>query len=368
MSDYELEGLIKLRDETGEATHSASQGMKRLDDQSKKTGSGLQNFEGVLQTVQTALVTLGVVKAAKAVAGLALLGTQVERTEKAFRAISGGIAEADANLEAMRAGTRGAINDTEAMRAANKLLQMGLADGAEELQEMSMMATRLGNAMGMEAGPAIEWFTLLLANQSIQRLDEFGISSGRVRDRVEQLTKGMHGLSREQAFMQAVMEEGHKALDGLGDATDDNALSVEKATAAWENLKNEVGKAFASFSGIVKIATPILDFLTKQLNTINKLTEQYGYWEARIRSVVSLLSGGAYSPWGADVLAQHAAAPAPTGQSRPAGREPNWAQSTYREGAVMLSSPSSNITMYNPQFNEVSDAAELFEQLENLSP
>jgi len=368
MSDYELEGLIKLRDETGEATHSASQGMKRLDDQSKKTGSGLQNFEGVLQTVQTALVTLGVVKAAKAVAGLALLGTQVERTEKAFRAISGGIAEADANLEAMRTGTRGAINDTEAMAAANKLLQMGLADGADGLQEMSMMATRLGNAMGMEAGPAIEWFTLLLANQSIQRLDEFGISSGRVRDRVEQLTKGMHGLNREQAFMQAVMEEGHKSLEALGDATDDNALSVEKGTAAWQNLKNEVGKAFASFAGIVEIATPVLNFLTEQLKTLNKLTEQYGYWEARIRSVVGVLSGGTYSPWGADVLAAQAAAPASAARTQPAGREPNWAQSQYREGAVMLTGPSNNITMYNPQFNGVQDAQSMLQQLEALSP
>lgn len=232
MADYNLEGVIRLRDETSEAVKSADQSVNK--------------FEGTLKAAKAALTAFGVVEAAKAAIELGKLGAQAERTERGFTAISGGSAAAEANLNAMIGATDGAISRTDGMAAASKLMQMGLANNATELGNLTEMAVRLGTAMGRDANQSIEEFSLLLANQSIPRLDTFGISAGKVRGRIQELQDQTAGMTREAAFMQAVMEEGAVAMGRLGPAVEDNALAVEKAAAAWANLKVEIGQRFAS--------------------------------------------------------------------------------------------------------------------------
>jgi len=188
---------------------------------------------------------MGVVAAAKSTYELARLGAESLRTKDAFKNISGGAYEAEQNLQTMRAATRGAVSDVDAMAAANRLMQMGLADNATELEAVTTMAVRLGGAMGRDAKGAMEDFALLLANQSIPRLDTFGISGAKVRERIIELQEATEGMSREQAFMIATMEEGEAAMLRLGDATDDPLLAFEELEANWKNLTTTAGEMLA---------------------------------------------------------------------------------------------------------------------------
>lgn len=211
----------------------------------EETKKELSGVEKAAQTAGKALLTFVSVESIKATFELAKLGAQSLRTKQAFEAISGGADEASANLEAMQAATRGALSEQQAMASANQLMQMGLANSSEELAQLAEMATRLGGAMGKDATASLEEFSLLLANQSIPRLDTFGISAGKVRTRINELTSTVAGMTREQAFMTAVMEEGQTSMERLGPAVDDAALSFERAEAMAVNLRTELGERLA---------------------------------------------------------------------------------------------------------------------------
>jgi hypothetical protein len=131
---------------------------------------------------------------------------------------------------------------------------MGLVTNADEMSNVVEMATRLGDQTA-SASDRVGDFALLLANQSIPRLDNFGISSGRVRARIKELQEETAGLSREQAFMQAVMEQGGKSLDLLGERVDDGAAAFEKSQARMENFRVEMGKK------LVPVAAKVMDII-----------------------------------------------------------------------------------------------------------
>ena len=230
-TDFKLAAILEFVNKAGPGVKSAEKDFGGLVKAAKALGIGLS--------------VAGVKIAAKAAYELGVLGAQSLRTKRAFEAISGGALSAADNLDAMRRATRGAMSEQAMMASANQLLQMGLAGNAAELENITTMATRLGSAMGKEAGPAVAEFSLMLANQSIPRLDTFGISASKVRTRILELQAATPGLSREMAFMTATMEEGEAAMERLGDAADDELLANERLAASWADLKAMAGEALA---------------------------------------------------------------------------------------------------------------------------
>ena len=247
-SSAEVEATIKMDQLIGAwnkgdiSSEQLTAGLKELDDGTTQAASGFDKLKG---TLLTAGVAMAAIKAGKAAYELAQLGAQSIRTRNAFTAIAGGASEATTRLDAMRSATRGAMSEQQMMASANQLMQMGLAGNAAELEKITTMATRLGSAMGKSAGPAVEEFALLLANQSIPRLDTFGISAGKVRAKMAALAKEFPSMTRETRFMTATMEEGAEAMGRLGDAADDELLAFERLEASMADLKATAGESLA---------------------------------------------------------------------------------------------------------------------------
>lgn len=172
------------------------------------------------------------------------LGQQVQQQRDYFEVWSGSVGAATANLEAMRRAVDGAMTESEMMSVANKLLSMGLADNANELETMSRMAVMLGGST-RSASESIEEFSLLLANQSILRLDTFGISGAKVRERIEELMEADKNLSREQAFLNAVMEEGTRKVQALEAAGVKATTATQDLGTAFRGLKEAIGEVLA---------------------------------------------------------------------------------------------------------------------------
>ncbi|MDR0608015.1 MAG: hypothetical protein LBG52_06870 [Candidatus Peribacteria bacterium] len=91
--------------------------------------------------------------------------------------------------------------------------------------------------MGNSATQSMADFAALLANQSLPRLDTFGISSGKVRERIEELMNATAGMTREEAFMTAVMEEGTKSMERLGVQSDTAGEKMQKMNTMLYNAK-----------------------------------------------------------------------------------------------------------------------------------
>lgn len=270
-----------------EATDNASSKVRDLGEELEDTGEELEDTGESASAFGTALTAAAVVGAAKAVYELGQLGAQSLRTKAAFEAISGGVFNASANLDAMRAATRGAMSEQAMMANANQFLQMGIATSSEELGQMTEMAVRLGAAMGTDATASLENFSAMMANQSIPRLDTFGISSGKVTTRINELMSSIEGMTREAAFNQAVLEQGAMAMDRLGDAVEDEALAFERAEATMADAKAMLGEAVA----------PAVAAVTSQLALgVKELTG----WGTRIKQVTGGAAAFALHLVGAD--------------------------------------------------------------------
>lgn len=172
---------------------------------------------------------------------LAKLGAQAERVEDRFQKFAATIGDADEILEAFNRGSGGTVDSLSAMNQAALLIQQGLVTTNDEMEKTVEMATRLGDQT-LGATNRLEFFSQLLKNQSIRLLDNFGISSGKVRTRIKELMDATAGLTREEAFRIATFEEGQKALDVLGERVDDHAMKFERATVRLQEFRIEMGQ------------------------------------------------------------------------------------------------------------------------------
>ncbi len=226
-------------------------------------------LSGILGTLGGLGKTAGIVGGALGVAGgavvkfagdLATSAAPAEAVTNTFKNLAASIGEEAAPmLEELRQATRGMVADTDLMQATNKFMSMGLADSSEEAAKLAEMATQLGSAMGLDATTAMGDFALMLANQAIPRLDNFGISSGQVRTRIDELMAADQNLTREQAFMQAVMEQGETSMAKIGEQSGTTAASMAQVKAQIENLKISMGTALLPILGeLAKAVTPII--------------------------------------------------------------------------------------------------------------
>ena len=177
---------------------------------------------------------------------LAEEGAAIERTNEKLDALASTIGTtADAMLGGLRQATNGAVDDLTLMRGAVTFLNMGFVDtqdGANALMQKILLLKDPAES----AQSAIENFSLMLANQSVARLDSFGLSSGRVKTRIDELIASGQAMNREQAFTMATMEEMDVALqrqglsaNDLGTAYDRLKVKVINVTTGFKQFLNE---------------------------------------------------------------------------------------------------------------------------------
>jgi len=250
--------ILRGKNEASTAIRQVKGDLTGLDDAATNATGGLSALGKAIPVAAIATAALKVGEMAVELGGL---GQQVQQQRDYFEVWSGGVANATDNLNAMRAAIGNVMTDSEAMASANKLLSMGLARNSSELANLSRMAVMLGGST-RTAQESIEEFSLLLANQSILRLDTFGISGARVRERIEELQAADKDLTREQAFLNAVMEEGSAKVDALAAAGVKATTATQDLDTAFRGLKEAVG---------VGLAGPIAEAQSNLAETLNQL-------------------------------------------------------------------------------------------------
>jgi hypothetical protein len=176
---------------------------------------------------------------------LTKLGDEYNRAQIALEAYAGGSDQAALATQAVEDAAGGMIDTLTATQNATKLFSMGLASNAEEAAKLSEIAITLGSAVGRDAKQSFEEFALLLSNQSIPRLDTFGISASQVRARMAELQSGAEGMDRETAFMTATLEIAEDKLQALDEAGFQAGSSFQRMTAMVDNAKLAMGEWLA---------------------------------------------------------------------------------------------------------------------------
>jgi len=253
MGNYTVSVTLQGNDQLSPALKNANREMNNLESAGQESGSALDKLKNAALGLGAAL---SLAEVARRAVELYNLGTAANNAENTFVQLSGGTDAAAASLNLMRSATNGVVDDMTLVQGANRLLMMNLARTGEEAARLTEIAVKLGSAMGNDAATSIGDFAALLANQSILRLDNFGISSDAVRSSLEKLKAA--GMDAQEAFSMAVMEESAKSLDKLGASADTTGGAVQRMIAGISNAIQDFAQRFGtgvnSLAGIIEIA------------------------------------------------------------------------------------------------------------------
>lgn len=260
-SDYTVNIIVTTTDNTSAAARAAS---KSMDGMARSALKAKKSLFTLADAAKTLAIGYAAMRLAQKGIEFVKLGANVEAAAHRLEAFAGGANEAARMLKALQIGTDFTIDRMTAMAQASTMLEIGMVRNTREMELAGAIVAKLGRqTMSTEA--RMQRLTLLLANQSVKRLDDFGLSVERVRERQQALEK--QGLSTEAAFRGAVFAEAEQKLALLGDTSELTAVSIQKVTAAWNTLKQTFAEAIAVSVGI--------DMLNKIADVLNRLTSEY---------------------------------------------------------------------------------------------
>lgn len=234
-----LELILRSRKE-GDAAKKTEDELKRLEKASGSAAAAAKKLNLGMLAVEGAVITAGM-SFLKSIPAILDQGVEIERAETALIAYSGSAEEAARTIDLMKDAAGGAMSRMDAMRNATRLLSMGLASTADEAAKMTEVAITLGSTMGKGPQAALEDFSLMLANQSIPRLDTFGIAGAKVREIMQDLAdKGIAPTDRQTRFLIATMEVAEEKMALLEEAGYQATSSVDRLKAVVEDTKTTV--------------------------------------------------------------------------------------------------------------------------------
>lgn len=256
MPDRSVTVTIRANDQTGPALQNYKRNMSDAEKATRDMGSSADrtglDMDRLGTAIKGAIAGIGIMAVKNFAEDFNALGVQVNATNRIFNQLASELGAPTESLLKMRAATLGAVDDMTLMGGANQFLRMNLATTGDELAKLTEIAIKLKRPT-VDATTAVQDFAMLLSQQSILRLDNFGFSSGRVRDRINELLASGEALNRSDAFRLAVMEEGQKALDRLGSAADVAGTAFGRLQTRLENFSQQAASNFAR--GVEGLAT-----------------------------------------------------------------------------------------------------------------
>jgi len=172
-------------------------------------------------------------------------GAQLEFTAQRFERLAEGIGTTSTALMTdLRMATRGMIDDSQLMGSAADLISLGLAKTHNEAVRLARVAAGLNMNMNQ--------LVLTLTNQTTMRFDALGVAVDGFEEKVKALEQT--GLSAEEAFREAFLQQAEEQLKRVGEAADSAVGPYQRLEAAVKNqtdaFKRQVSEALAPLVGL----------------------------------------------------------------------------------------------------------------------
>jgi len=216
-----IEGIDKIvadLDRLKGESRQAGDGMEKLGDDTKKSGTSLESF------ATTASHTIDVVKqiyaalssAASAVVDFA---EEFERQAGVINTFSGDITEASSRIN-------GLISDLDLMVAHSKGVHAGLTLTSHELGNVAVAATRMAGAFNIDDKQALDQLMESLVRGTSRGLIPFGIE--------------LEGVTGKAAIQQAALAQLEAQYGSLTDEADTLFGKILASETMWENFKTNI--------------------------------------------------------------------------------------------------------------------------------
>lgn len=196
------------------------------------TGKSIGEVVFSLKNMAIAAAAAGVaMRGAMALFNLGKSGAEIELLNGKFDRLAASIGTTgDALRVDLREATRGMTSETEAVSGATDLMALGLAKTHDE----AVRLTRVSSALGM----GLNELVLTLSNKTTMRFDALGVSVEGFTAKVAALEAA--GLSADEAFKQAFLQQAELQIALVGDVADTSAGQIKGLENAWKDLRDSV--------------------------------------------------------------------------------------------------------------------------------
>lgn len=244
--------------------NSVDQAGKDADKSTGTFGENLNAMKGKIMLAAAAVAGVGV--ALKQTYEIAREGAELEFTASKFDNLTAAIGTTtDALMIDLRAASDGTLSDMELMASATDFMSLGLAKNHDEVVRLSTVASQLNMDMNQ--------LVLTLTNQTTMRFDALGVSVAGFDEKVKALEKS--GLSAEEAFNEAFLQQAEEQIARVGSATDESIGSFMRLESAWKNVVDEGKKRLVPvFADVAEALATMLTVIPDNEDALERLNDQ----------------------------------------------------------------------------------------------
>jgi len=176
------------------------------------------------------------------------------RQAVAARSLAGSQGEVNELLQVYSEATGGVLSKQQQLEGVTKLLSVGFADSAKEIEQAAKSIRGISLATGRPQDAVENDLILEMFTQRGQRLDQLGLQYDVVRKKTNELMAANSSLTKQQAYQNAVLDHAMERYGALADSAAGQATEVERLAAAYDNLGLAISES---------VGGPI-DFLAKR--------------------------------------------------------------------------------------------------------
>lgn len=298
--DYTIKITITAADK---ATKQLKQTAKATDE----VGKSASKFSSVMKGVKTGLNVF-----TKAIAGVGVVigtmkqafdfakeGAELMRLEEAGDFLAESYGEnMDDIVASIKDMTNNTIAESDAIRAANRAIMLGIKGDADEMGRLAEIAAFRARAMGMSTTEAFNDIVTGIGRASPLILDNLGIVIdservyGQYAKSIGKAASELTEVEQKQALFNAVLTEGGQQVDDAGGLTDDYGSELERLDVTITELVDTIKKGLVP--GMADAAEGLRVLLTWN-KTINEALEQQsgqvidtaGSWEEYVDGIIA---------------------------------------------------------------------------------
>lgn len=249
-----------------------------------------------------AAVTAGVV-AFKQAWALAEKGAEASELAEKFTKIAGGIQASETMMQKLRSATQGTVADTNLMVAANRAMNMGVTQSAEEMAKLMAIFKDLGEASAMSAQDSIAAGMQALGALQTRGLKTLGLSldDTKIWDEYAQklgtTASALDDVQKRAALVQAVLAT---APEGLMTSAAGAADKTEAMHVSVENLNIAIGK---SIEGMLSLGGAVTKVANSAAAALGRQTYATSESDPYYKRIVDMAQGSeqVYNKLRADV-------------------------------------------------------------------
>ena len=295
-----LKSVNTTTKKTVDATDRHTKGLFALGHSARQTGGAFSVLRSKLLLFNFAM-GLGI----RQVMRFAEEASQLEALETAFNTLSGGGENASISLDKLKKATNGTVSSMDLFQQANNAMILGVTKNSDEMAEMFDMAQRLGRALGRDTRSSIESFVTGVGRQSRLMLDNIGLivqAEVAYKAFAKQVGKNadeLDEMERKQAFLNASLFAGEKALRSLGTETLSSADKLQTMSTELIEVRQQIGEELLPF--VLEATKAIKEFaenidgddIRNAIATIETLTTAFIAFKSialGVQGVLALLS------------------------------------------------------------------------------